>query len=118
MTDYNTMNAQQCADWLEAKDEWIRTTVDGYTTWTRKCHPEVAASPSNFRRTPPYALTLDGAAAALREPWEIYMIRFTTAHVSVSLLRQNTACWKNVHAPDELTARYRAAVAARMEDDK
>ena len=63
--NYNEMSADQCADWLEAKDDWIKSVVDGYATWTRKCPPEVAASPHNFRRTPPYPLTLDAAAGAL-----------------------------------------------------
>ena len=41
--NYNEMSADQCADWLEAKDDWIKSVVDGYATWTRKCPPAVAA---------------------------------------------------------------------------
>ena len=121
--NYNEMTAAQCADWLEAKDDWIKSVVDGYATWTRKCQPEVAASPHNFRRTPPYPLTLDAAAGALREPWRwdsiewwdnAVIARYFDAGVRASGF---PAFMQRVDGPDELTARYRAAVAARMEEE-
>lgn len=115
--NYNEMTAAQCADWLEAKD-WIKSVVDGYATWTRKCPPEVAASPHNYRRTPPYPLTLDAAAGALREPWDWDYIEWWEDGTEASVRNMETGKKLAHLAPDELTARYRAAVAARMEEER
>jgi len=115
--NYNEMSAAHCADWLAEKDGWVKTLAkgadesdgeDGYF-W---------AKGGKWQWEHPMPLTLDAAAGALREPWYIHLMHFTAAHVSVRLWRQNTACWKNVHGPDEMTARYRAAVAARMEEER
>ena len=112
--NYNEMTSAQCADWLAEKDGWLWRPYAGDEHW--RLWTLAAKNAEQFDH--PYQLTLDAAAGALREPWVIHRICWHTAHVSVSMWRRNSACWKNVHGPDELTARYRAAVAARMEEEQ
>lgn len=70
------MATHEIRDWLAARQGWTKTTVDGYTTWQRKCPPEVAASPANFRRTHPFPSTLDGADESFPPNWiwQRYMV--------------------------------------------
>ena len=75
----------------------------------------------------PYKLTLDAAAAALRRNWRVDYIRDRGNYAELGNARwfarvllspgelSNCVCCEG---PDELTARYRAAVAARMEDER
>lgn len=107
MTDYNTMTTQQCSDWLAEREQFEPSQCG---LWRSKITGIIVAHP--------FPLTLDAAAAALRNPWRL-------AKVCCIDGMYNCTVWKNagsictiVDAPDELTARYRAAVAARMEDDK
>lgn len=115
MSDYNTMTAQQCADWLAERDGckfehsprggfWVKRAADATIVWAGD-HP--------------YPLTLDGAAAALREPWRLANLEISGfGHVVASIRTRKHDYWKFIEGPDRMTAEYRAAVAARMEDDK
>lgn len=129
MTDYNTMTAAQCADWLAERDGWTafaRHPDGSITAWINERYASCGVV-----LTHPMPLTLDAAAAALREPAFITAIRrvVTIANLRcdgsdvvyswcVDLFTHFDASRKQIEGPDELTARYRAAVAARMEDDK
>lgn len=105
--DYTTATAQECADWLAEREGWTFK----YNSWW---HPTIMAL---FH---PFPLTLDAAAKALRKPWRLdgIIVWRTSGLVNVSVY--NTDTWGKVEAegPDELTARYRAAVAAAMEDER
>ena len=65
----------------------------------------------------PYPLTLDAAAGALREPWKLAKTCRIDGLYNCTVWRNAGSICTIEDAPDELTARYRAAVAARMEDD-
>lgn len=122
--NYNEMTAAQCADWLAERDRW---EPDNGCGWRREI-PE--RREYEYRDTHPMPLTLDAAAGALQEPAFITAIRrvVTIANLrcegsdviyswSVDLFTHFDASMRQIVGPDELTARYRAAVAARMEED-
>ena len=116
--NYNEMTAAQCADWLAEKDGWTWNAEYGWNDfgspvgcWTR--------GPYETSSKHPFALTLDAAAGALREPWRWDEIQWwqdgtvAALYVDVRVGQPHSA-----RGPDELTARYRAAVAARMEEER
>jgi hypothetical protein len=105
----NDMTAQQAADWCGEQDGWKWSEDRKGWVLGDRCLPYW-----------PYPLTLDGAAAALPEGWRVDYMRdrkqITTPRWFVRALRlggefQSGIC---VEADDELTARYRLAVACRM----
>ena len=107
--NYNEMTAAQCADWLAEKDGW--TLVGGF--WVSELLRSVVPS---FH---PYPLTLDAAAGALREPWRLVRLDVSKSGRALAVIYcESPEKWEHMSGPDELTARYRAAVAARMEEDK
>lgn len=119
--NYNEMTAAQCADWLAEKDGW--TLVDGET---------IAADdddyyPEHWRNkdgrtseTHPMPLTLDAAAGALREPWRLRSVAYCDDRKAwqaiIERVDKSDTLW-TWYAPDRMTAEYRAAVAARMEEE-
>lgn len=122
--NYNEMTAAQCADWLAVKDGWTWRPYAGSDDQRLWTHPD-GREELEWRGTErmdnehgPYKLTLDAAAGALREPWKWDAVEWWNEMVRVSACKITT--WEKLYVdgPDELTARYRAAVAARMEDDK
>ena len=123
--NYNEMTAAQCADWLAGKDGWHYEPpqVDGMGE-TREYWWKWTISQAHGGRTyaykPPLPLTLDAADGALREPWMLdgIIVWRTSGVVSVSVYNMET--WKKIEAegPDRMTAEYRAAVAARMEEER
>ena len=115
----NEMTAAQCADWLAAKDGYVNVGV-GCDFWMHHTNPTVQVPP-------PYPLTLDAAAGALREPfywheiiwrykWDGDVRKFSHVEVCMRKGEYTVAEWAWTTGHDELTARYRAAVAAKMED--
>jgi len=123
VTDYNTMTAQQCADWLAERDGWTwrpYADSDSVRLWS---HPD-KLDMLEYRgiigcdNGGPYKLTLDAAAAALREPWDWDYVDWWEDGIEAGIINAETRRKKANLAPDELTARYRAAVAARMEDER
>ena len=122
--NYNEMTAAQCADWLAEKDGWTwrpYAGADDQRLWT---HPdgreelEYRGAERLDNEHGPYKLTLDAAAGALREPWRWDEVLWWVATVYAEIWHKDTCEKIGCEAPDELTSRYRAAVAARMEEDK
>jgi hypothetical protein len=127
--DYNTATAQECADWLAGEDGWNHEPpqVDGmgdqreyWWKWTISS----AHGGRTYAYSHPYPLTLDGAAGALRECWWVKVRkepRFkTTPMWMVSAADTHADGGRGYNeleavADDELTARYRLAVAARLD---
>jgi hypothetical protein len=107
VTNYNEMTAAQCADCLAERERW-----EPFGGGWRREHPE--RREYEYRDTHPFALTLDAAAGALREPWRWDRVDWMTANVETTI-RHKHGGFMYAEGPDELTARYRAAVAARME---
>jgi hypothetical protein len=112
--DYNNATAQECADWLAGDDGWTWRHYAGDEHW--RLWTLAAKNAEQFDH--PYPLTLDSAAGALREPWEWDSVCFWTAHVDAYAKHVAKGYSVCAEAPDELTARYRAAVASRMEGGK
>ena len=114
--NYNEMTAAQCADWLAERDGWRiyreqRTRPAYLAPGLRLVDP---TTPDH-----PYPLTLDGAAGALREPWYLVRVSHYGVRLACHIERMNPACERMVvDAPDRMTAEYRAAVAARMEEER
>jgi hypothetical protein len=116
--NYNDMSAAQCADWLAEKDGWnafARHPDGSITAWINERYASCGVV-----LTHPMPLTLDAAAGALREPWRWDRVDWMTASVETTItqfVNLSRSSHINTEGPDELTARYRAAVAARMEED-
>ena len=116
--NYNEMTAAQCADWLAEKDGWYREP-DNAIQKDGSLRPLMAWTNERTKQyktwVHPMPITLDAAAGALREPWEMDEILWYAASVYAEIRHKVT--WNKIgcEGPDELTARYRAAVAARME---
>jgi hypothetical protein len=121
--DPNTATAQECADWLAVDDGWTWRNYAGFEDERLWNHPD-GRELLEYRHEErleseqgPHPLTLDGAAGALQEPWRWDRVDWMTASVEatitqfVNLARSSHI---NTDGPDELTARYRAAVAARL----
>ena len=115
--NYNEMTAAQCADWLAENDGWTafaRHPDGSITAWINERYASCGVV-----LTHPMPLTLDAAAGALREPWYLVRVSHYGVRWACHIERMNPACERMVvDAPDRMTAEYRAAVAARMEDDK
>lgn len=108
----NEMTAQQCADWLAERDGWAPFNGG----WRREI-PE--RREYEYRDTHPLPLTLDAAAGALPPTWSLAKVSHYGPFWACHIERFKPTCERMiVDAVDELTARYRAAVAARMEEDK
>ena len=114
MSDYNSMTAQQCADWLAERDGWRKVFADFYVAndgldayyWQRDGRVQWA-HPYNMM-TP-----------ELKPPWRLERIEVACdGKNTVTIYNGYTANRKSIEGHDRLTAEYRAAVAARMEDDK
>jgi len=123
--NYNEMSAQQCADWLAEKDGWTKEIdTDGQVSWVQ--HREEWLNDEraiNLTRqyVHPMPLTLDAAAGALREPWKLRSVAYCDDRKAWQAIIERpdkqVTLWL-WYAPDRMTAEYRAAVAARMEEDK
>jgi hypothetical protein len=119
--DINTATAQECADWLAEQDGWNQEPpqVDGmgdqreyWWQWTISS----AHGGRTYAYSPPYPLTLDAAAGALKRPWRLVRVDLNHDGRTMATIYNGAECkWNNIEGPDELTARYRAAVAARLD---
>lgn len=111
MINYNTATAQECADWLAGDDGWtiVNSELPPCSYWWNE-----AIQQQRVLNDPPYPLTLDAAAGALREPWRLAHIDLWPGNVVAHIVRDHCGSKKSAVGPDELTARYRAAVAARL----
>jgi hypothetical protein len=115
----NDMTAQEAADWCAEQDGWVKhlthwhpDNVDGMEAVRADCHSH------------PHPLTLDGAAAALPEGWRLVELSDNQTEYGVPKYPWTTTGRKEfggrlpeqvkTFGPDELTARYRLAVACRM----
>jgi len=121
--NYNEMSADQCADWLAEKDGWVKTLAKGADESDGE-DGHFWAKGGKWQWEHPMPLTLDAAAGALREPWGWSEIEWWDNAVIARYFNRGVrasgwpAFMQRVDGPDELTARYRAAVAAMMEEDK
>jgi len=120
--NYNEMTAAQCADWLAEKDGWSKEIdTDGQVSWVQhreKWLNDERAINLTRQYVHPMPLKLDAAAGALREPWDWDYIEWWEDGTEASVRNMETGKKLAHLAPDELTARYRAAVAARMEEER
>jgi len=114
VSDYNTMTAQQCADWLAERDgcKFEHGPYGGY--WVKRAADGTILSAGDH----PYPMTLDAAAAALREPWRLVQVDIWPGNVVARIVRDHCGSRKCVVGTNRMTAEYRAAVAARMEDER
>jgi hypothetical protein len=107
----NNMTAQQAADWCADDDGWreslrhVRASGEEVWCWERD------GGDDSFSH--PHPLTLDGAAAALPEGWSVDLL-FTYTDGNWGAKAFGPAGMWAINGPDELTARYRLAVACRM----
>ncbi len=109
----NDMTAQEAADWCAEQDGWERTGCWGY--WYKPASGERCR---RYKYSHPHPLTLDGAAGALPEGLYVSVNHFCDS------IRTDVDLWEAATVkngayiagtgPDELTARYRLAVACRM----
>ena len=123
--NYNEMTAAQCADWLAEKDGWEwrpYAGADDQRLWT---HPdgreelEYRGAERLDNEHGPYKLTLDAAAGAMKRPWRLVRVEVNHDGRAMATIYNGAECkWNHAEGPDELTARYRAAVAARMEEER
>jgi hypothetical protein len=98
----NDMTAQQAADWCANDDKWTHHSAGWWSEDGLR---------SSFSH--PHPLTLDGAAAALPEGWSVDLL-FTYTDGNWGAKAFGPAGMWAINGPDELTARYRLAVACRM----
>jgi len=114
--NYNEMSAAQCADWLAERDGWVKVKTErGGYAWRKSTMLHDPCS--NWGH--PFPLTLDAAAGALLEPWRLVRLEVSKSGRALAVIYcESPEKWEHMSGPDELTARYRAAVAARMEEDK
>ena len=116
MMDYNTATAKECADWLAGDDGWKPLAHDAngnVTAWINETYASCGVVLNH-----PYPLTLDSAAGALRDPLRWDEVLWFTASVYVQIRNANTEEKIGYEAQDELTARFRVAVASRLEGAK
>jgi hypothetical protein len=131
----NDMTAQECADWCADQDGWNYepAKVEGFGAtahyWWRYTI-DVAHGGRTYASVHPYPLTIDGAAAALPEGWRLHRLDWCTTDESwvaeaKKELSQGRYAYRQIDAydsdgrwvaaiTDELTARYRLAVACKM----
>lgn len=127
--DPQAMTLDECRDWLAEQDGWhwlagvegdpVWCNVEALKTWD----PAQVNHPEGSQYEHPFPATLDGAAGALPEAWfTIEQTRFyddddsldwAVAATRPGLVgRYCVRAW----ATDEITARYRLAVACRLAD--
>jgi hypothetical protein len=113
--DYNTATAQECADWLAGDDGWkiVNSELPPCSYWWNE-----STQQQRVLNDPPYKLTLDAAAGALREPWRLVSIQLNSVGWAFVKAYNASVGWLEIEGPDRLTAEYRAAVASRMEGGK
>lgn len=108
------MTAQEAAEWCAEQDGWNfeppEPCVPG-AWWKWNAHPTLKSR--TWSKAHPHPLTLDGAAAALPEGWSVNLL-FTYTDGKWGAKAFGPAGMWAIDGPDELTARYRLAVACRM----
>lgn len=120
----NTMTCEECRDELARMDGWrIFTMPSGTKLYLAPGKPDDADCQTDC----PHPPTLDGAAKALPEGW-VWCKCLDVAENEDGWYGWNERtqrrsdgvfiCDPITNAPDELTARYRLAVACRMEMEK
>jgi len=111
--NYNEMSAAQCADWLAEKDGWSKVYADGYVAndggdayyWKRDGRVQWAH---------PYSIMTPD----IKSPWRLVRIEVdASGKNTVTIYNGYTANRKSIEGRDRMTAEYRAAVAARMEEE-
>ncbi len=112
----NTMTAQEAADWCAKDDGWREAFRHRHASGVEQWCWERDGGDESFDH--PHPLTLDGAAAALPEGWKLFALKDVGVHSGWSsaaiALPPLVVMTRFGHGPDELTARYRLAVACRM----
>ncbi len=121
--DPQGMTLEECLEWLAVADGWERKNRDGLdgvlrTQWYRRSNTG-ASGFVNF----PHEPTLDGAAGALPETWfvcEIMRYYEDDKSLAWSCMASRPGLppgeCRRGSGPDEITARYRLAVACRLAD--
>lgn len=116
----NEMSLDQCRDWLAREDGWV-TEQDHAIQKDGTLRPLIAWTHKATNREKiwvhPYPTTIDGAAGAMPEGWEIEISQhalrgswWACADRVVNHYRK----MQTLVAPTELLARYRLAVAVRI----
>lgn len=113
------MSAQECVDWLLKEEGWYWVGLNDHDGHWRN-------SKGQRSYYDPFPLTLDGAAKSLKEMWFWKVMRVIRNNRNGSSgewvfvceatrdARINAEVYAVAH--DELTARYRAAVAAKAKE--
>lgn len=100
------MTLDQCREWCAV--DMLHHQLDALGSRAR--------SEDYYRDPPPCPPTLDGAAAALPEGWKLRTLyQCDTGWVCSAMLNAGNIRGL-VDQPDEITARYRLAVACRMKE--
>lgn len=131
----NTMTAQECADWCAMDDGWTNTIeqlAGIHRAYRVRWYRNIASTVPNvntreWHESHPHPLTLDGAAKALPEGW-VWCKCLDVAENEDGWYGWNERtqrrsdgvfiCDPITNGPDELTARYRLAVACRLAMEK
>jgi len=108
-TDPQSMTLGECQQWLAKADGWEFK----HGSWW---HPD---KPGMFI---PFTSTLDGAAAALPDGWQLADIHryyegggLEWGSSALNAIHNASKCVR-AFGPDEITARYRLAVSCRLAD--
>ncbi len=108
----NDMTAQECADWCGEQDGWRPSTPTDTGNW--RWEKTLRTGLVDKREDHPHPLTLSGAAAALPEGWTIWDMEQRGKEWVVGAILANHEREIYCTGPDEMTARYRLAVACGM----
>jgi hypothetical protein len=111
--DYNTATAQECADWL-AEQDGIGPVCGQFG----ECRYFTDNEGVVGETLDPYPLTLDAAAGALGDDWQLQELTYLGDRYGACIHRVRgplSACGIRAYGPDRMTAEYRAAVAARLD---
>lgn len=111
------MTARDCAEWCAYNSGWVRETgVEGDPVWCKRedlkrWNPSKECAPEGSQDECPFQITIESALTALPRGWEV---------------QKKDSVWMGEHAnnkhtpkifivtyPDDMTAIYRIAVAAR-----
>jgi len=112
----NTMTCDECRDELARRKGWREAFRHRHASGVEQWCWERDGGDESFDH--PYPPTLDGAAGALPEGWTLRTLyQCDTGWVCSAML--NTANIRGlIDQPDELTARYRLAVACHVAMEK
>jgi len=121
----NTMTLDEVRDELSRRDGWTREDPienTGIYVW---CKPHANYAVKEWCNCHPHPATLDGAAAALRNEGWGYFINRSWLHGKLNVYCEAVfihgmpcpLARVMTEGPDELTARYRLALACRIAEE-